>query len=819
MSATNSKVASAAAELCFCSKPLPPPTPPSKESEDEPSIYCSRECARIDAMRALELRAMSTPPQPTPSTSFLGSDLLLHLIHSDILGGDSSISPLSAAISFSSSAASAGSGAASPLGVVSSVQGERKSGHLRAKGSHYRAMAAAAEAEEERTHRNMTQSHFSWTSDTDSEASGQIEHGLLLTEVASGHTPRIGSGDGKDNVALVTEAEHTESSESHFMENVLAHLRHSSSGSPTLAQLLPAFDAEPILEVAEVVPPPPVNPRISALTSIVAAKGLGSHAQSAKMETTMSTQSDQTLVEPGTGIIPALNYTKEVFSPLSSASRSTGGHWSRPSDASTMTAASTSSFSSVSSTRSMVQARQLRKELDCELRQMALDLAELRQRERDAMIYGISHDRHPMDRRASQSSLDWNEENDEDDGDVFEFDDRRMDEAKRIASLLAQQPAAPKRESGYRWSKSDRQLVARCLSTCIPIKEDSNAAPAIQAESIYAKPTSTGITPSSSCTRGWNGVKLGKEKSLNSIVPGIEVDLAYFLDSEDEEDELLRPTYELPVGFLNQPLERGSSRNEEPLTSKRASGRKSLHHSRSTPLLLAAGPTSATVSTTSSQYLQVNSNVHEEPGTQFEIMAIAPLQLPARPSSSRKSGQPTLTQRKSRNNLFGLFDSSTPTSSGQSSKGSQVLRSVASSSVLRSVVSRGQGQTQVPEQEKRSTILARGPVASGRPSTPSSPFKATFAAAFNRSPRSAISSRPLPAPPSHTGDSPPYNVYSCGQGIGHDPFGAGGGALNKRLPVTPAGVGVGVNRAKALDRLQGLLKRRIMAATNNTGPH
>ncbi|CAD6944529.1 unnamed protein product [Tilletia laevis] len=797
-------------------------------------------------MRALELRTLSTPPPPTTAAvSLLGNDLLLHILQSDILGTDSVISPLSAAMSFSSSAASAGSrNAFSPMGAPSPGDAgvERKSGHLREKGSHYRAMTAAAQAAEARTKaqeqmaaRKQTRSHFSWTSETQSRP-GSFQSEVVQPISTLSHTPRIGSGPvgGSDEVVGMTAADSFGSADTQFMDNVLAQLRLTDSPEIDMEsqmmpqRLLPAFGEELTLEASEAVPPPPVHARISALTGIVAAPGLANGTQNAvTMEITMSTQSDQTLVDPGAGSISALNYTKEHFSPLSSASRSTNGHWSRPSDASSMTDASTTSFSSVSSTKSMVQARQLRKELDCELRQMAMDLADLRQRERDAMLYGVSPDCEP---RTSGSSLNWNEDMDEFDGDAFEYDDGRMDKAERVASLLAQQPAgggtasSSERQNSYRWSKSDRQLVARCLSTCLPIVENPSAAPATQRENGTTKPSPAGMPPSSSCIRGWNGVQIGQEPNPNSLLPGIEVDLAYFLDSEDEEDELLRPTYELPVGFLNQPLERGSSRDDEPLTSERAAGERSLHHSRSTPLLFTSDLTLATGAPVASSYLQVHTETHSSgsrPATEFEIMAIAPLQLPARPSSSPKIGQ-----RKSRHNFFHFRDhqsgsttsvqsrfSSNNTTSSPSS--SSALRSVASSSMLRSVVSRGGGA-----QDERSSILARGPVTSGRPSTPTSQIKATFAAAFNRSPRQpsqqqGTSNRPLPAPPA---ESPPFNVYPYGQGIAHNAYGTGSGTgmmnnNNKRLPVSPAGVGTGLTRTTALDRLQGLLRRRMMAGT------
>ncbi|KAK0535336.1 hypothetical protein OC834_001566 [Tilletia horrida] len=897
--------AATAPERCFCSKPLPAAVSrPSRaqDSDDEASIYCSRECARHDAMRALELRS-ATPPSTvticTPSkvihSSSLGSDLFLSNLSQS--GSEPFLSPLSA-VSISSSAASAGID--SP--VANNELEERSSIKLREKGSHYRVMAAAAEAaearaeaeaekkarrrngsadkkgkekkEEEEEEKNAQ--HLSWASGLPAGAgsattSNHEEHILLAPELPStaGHTPRIGSQDSKPSVSA-SAAGHIVALDSElqatFMDKVLAQLRLTSSptcdaGSPTLAQLLPAFgdqdDADVDFDDAT-VPPPPNHPRISALTH--AAESVApSNTSATAMEATMSTQSDQTLVEPGSGSVAALAPAKDVFSPLSASSRSTLGHWSRPSNASTMTAASTASFSSVSSTKSLVQARQLRKELDNELRQMAFDLAELRRRERDAMLYGITPQRRAIGESLSRISIDLSEEMEEhDDIDAFEFDHERLEDSIASISPESAPPSSAAvgkdattasckstRKSQYRWSKADRDLVSRCISTCLNITEAPRPEPTSKAIDEQVETRTSGLPSSTSCTRMWDGVPLGggpqqqqvqqqgdAEESLSTLVPGIEVDLAYFLDSEDEEEELLRPTYELPLGFLNQPLEyspslrigEGSGLEQGPTTPLRMSGQKSLHHSRSTPLFPSPGSQPAPRNRSSGQPLldfcsssdkNKNNKTLAVPATNFEIMAGTPLQLPARPATSPK-GAPKLRQTKSRNGLFGLALSSGggggSGASNSSTSSISALRSVASSTMLR----RGQDQ--------RDT-LARGPSSASRPSTPTAAAQikagsaALLAAAFHRNspPRQRVDSRPLPAPPldaspSYGSSSDSQSYYSRGRGIAHEPYGVG--SMNKRLPVTPAGVGVGVARAKALDRLQGLLRRRILASSS-----
>ncbi|KAK0551097.1 hypothetical protein OC845_002347 [Tilletia horrida] len=739
-------------------------------------------------MRALELHAVSTPPQSSTTTKplLLGSNLSPY---SSTSTPERITSPLSA-VSIGSSLATNASNKSQAHFSTDSMQ-------LRAKGSHYRAVAAAAEAAEAVAEAEAKVRNSSSSKNGNLKGKNvMLTSGTQCATEAAAHTPRIGSGALAAPPTRLPSLGSKKSNDLAFMDSVLAQLRLSVSpvldaGSPTLAQLLPAFgDAgDDYEESGSIPPPPPTLSGISGLGVAAVCGHAGQPREAAHMQVTQSTQSDaseQTLVEPGLAPLITLGPGKVISSPTSSHSRSTAGHWSQPSDASTMTNSSCTTLSSMSSTRSLAQARQLRKELDAELRQMANDLAELQRRDRHANNLALQGDNNSL-----YGDLD------DFDNDAFEFDDGRLEEPSPVVSRLS-----TKRRSSYRWSKADRKLVARCISTCLMISEDPSSSP--NSDEADQSPAE-GLPATSSCTRIWDGVPIAQESNNDPIMDSIAVDLDFFLESEEAEEDRLRPTYELPLGFLNQPLHHNSTSTDFPVTPDRATFFGHLHHSRSTPRLFSE-PASASITPTN-QHLGVETTTG--PLTSFEIMAVSPIQLPARPSTASSSSRmANLGLSKSRSGLFRLggmagtssTERSSPPPSPRKTLG-QGLRSMASSNMLRPAVSAGQSE--------RDT-LARGPM-NATPHTPSSPFKSSsLIAAFQRaSPRS----RPLPPlPPSGAGfDSPPHNAYTHGQGIAHDPFGAS--SLNKRLPVTPAGVGVGMARTNALERLQGALRRRIMAAS------
>ncbi|KAL9931420.1 hypothetical protein V8E36_009706 [Tilletia maclaganii] len=883
---------------CFCGKAI------FEDSEDEPSIYCSVECARIDAMRALELGNEDSPPSMTTAAAQARPSLYLgaELLHANLVDGiETLLSPCSE-LSFRSSVASAGSpgthlspqssngsslspSSSSYASRIAPSQKSTSTGELRAKGSHYRAMAAAAEtaelqadAREQREARTrQAAQHSSWSTTSSSPS---------IEAVDLKNTPRLGqaAAPAQASPAATASAAATErivsddmETQSHFMETVLAQLRLPVADgitSPTLAQLLPAFSDEARTlddEVDNTTPPPPAHPRLSEIYGLVGPSSATAATKAAgvSMEITMSTQSDQTLVEPGSGVMvhiePSLKPTASAsattgdaafFSPLlmsSSSSRSTTrSHSSKPSDASTMTTLSTlssSSLSSITSTRSLVQSRQLRKELDTELRQMAFDLAELQRREREALVYGISHKRRVMG-ASGEDMLD--------DGDVFEFEDETSNAVSRTPSSASSVRRRRSNRSSYRWSKADRDLVARCLSTCLTIVEDEEQNNYnTKTESPPHQQMDKALPNSTSCTRIWDGVQPKQSSSSASslyadadLLPSLEYDLSYFLDLEEaedeDEDELLRPTYELPLGFLNQPLVHPSSATASDVTMTtscevmQSRSAQSLHHARSTPHLFssagqfppvrAAGLASASIKEKQLPTLTVSQQRQQ---ADFEIMAVAPLQLPARPATSSggvgggrstPSSSVVTTTTNNNNNKLRRLKSGNALSS---------LRDLASS--LSNSNSSSKDSTpsytagMAPTQQLRNTAgaAASGQMLPVRPTTPSSssPFLASstafFASAFNRHKRS-FPSAPLELvhrlPPTTT-DARNHNAYAIGAGIAHNAYGVS--ALNKRLSVTPAGVGAGagpgagagMSRAKALDKLQGLLKRRIGAGS------